>query len=405
MQNNSTVAKLDTKALGWFTGTPADINGSVDIGVGFVIARATPKFGLGLSILLLAMSAYGARPAGIARVNSNQYYASESGLVCQETAKLSEGPRVQNCSLTMPNRNPLADTGKIFQFNPAPGAFSFSNDLLRNTVISVSGKSMLPATKFLQAALCRSGLFLLENGSQSSIAIANGLYFTSTVSLAIGSGSDLYDTEIHAKELGRRDWRIGRGFNCAVQVELTVPVYQVCLPFDPVKPLLLILAIDQWHNHATLWKCPETYLVDPLEAHNALVIGNGAVGFEYGTLIFIAREALNGFTYGSDSHLSGQSEACAYFSVGQFVNRRLTEDASVESAASGERGGCIRTFHSFQESGGLRSVWEQLQLERQFHYSGVYHSLTEKASKRPSAIAEILFLCRLKATVSKDQIL
>jgi hypothetical protein len=48
-------------------------------------------------------------------------------------------------------------------------------------------------------------------------------------------------------------------------------------------------------------------------------------------------------------------------------------------------------------------VRQKLQLERQLHYLGVYHSATGK--EQSVLRTEILFLCRLKAAVSKDQIL
>jgi hypothetical protein len=39
----------------------------------------------------------------------------------------------------------------------------------------------------------------------------------------------------------------------------------------------------------------------------------------------------------------------------------------------------IRTFHGFQQSTPLIGIRQNLQLERQFHYSGVYHSTMEGA--------------------------
>jgi hypothetical protein len=54
----------------------------------------------------------------------------------------------------------------------------------------------------------------------------------------------------------------------------------------------------------------------------------------------------------------------------------------------------------------LFGIRQELKLECQFHYLGVYPSLIEIArGKKSVRRTEILSLCRLKAAVSKDQIL
>src|ERR1017187_3013174 len=100
MRNNSTIAKSGTKTLTGFTGRSArDYPGSVGIGVRCVTARTTPKLVLGLAVLLGCVSALGAFPAGVARVNGDQRNAGKKRLVLQEHQQLGERPGMQNSTL------------------------------------------------------------------------------------------------------------------------------------------------------------------------------------------------------------------------------------------------------------------------------------------------------------------
>ena len=88
-------------------GPASNVAGSVDIGVRRVITRHAPKLVLGLAVLFGCISAFGALPAGIARVNGDQRDARESGLIRQEQPELRECPGMQNCSVPRREEVPL----------------------------------------------------------------------------------------------------------------------------------------------------------------------------------------------------------------------------------------------------------------------------------------------------------
>lgn len=48
------------------------VPGSVDIGMRFVLAQDTPKLSLGLATILLAVSAFSTRAAGVTWIDGNQ---------------------------------------------------------------------------------------------------------------------------------------------------------------------------------------------------------------------------------------------------------------------------------------------------------------------------------------------
>lgn len=360
---------------GWFTSSPADVNGSVDIGVGCVITRATPKLVLALSVLFGAVSALSAGTAGIARIDGHEMHSGKSGFVFQKQPELRERPGMQNCTLPLPGLDPFADTIQIFDGNSATGAFSFGNDLLADVVVHPCGEALFFTSQLLQPPLCRTSLFLLKFGSQSAVTVAHRLDLRTGVALAIRVAGDAGDAQIDTEKLCWLDWRCVRKIDSAVEIEPALAVRQIGLTFDPVKPLLLVFAVDQRHDYAAFRQGPQADTVQSLESHDAFVVSDRAIRLKDWTFCLIAREAFNGLANSADSHLSGELELRANLRVSQFVDRWLAVNFRLESTLSREGSGFVDPLHSGKQPLALFGVRQNLQLEREFHYYGVYHSL------------------------------
>ncbi len=358
-----------------------DIAGSVDIGVHCVIARATPKLRLGAAILLGAMAAFGTGPASIARVNNSEWNTGEIRFVLQKLAELGERPRMQNCSLLAPGLDPFADAVQVFNGNAAFGAFSFGNDLLTDIVIDPSGKTALFTREYLKASLCCAGLFPLESRSKPAVTVTNGFYLRSGMPFAVRIASDIGYSKVHAKEVGgfngRFVWQIDR----AEKVELSFAINQIRLPFNAVEPLFLIFAVNKGNDYAAFRQCPQTHTVQPFEAENTFVVGDGTVGLENRALSFVPCEAFHRFADRTDSHLGGQAKTGPNPCVSQFVDGRLAEYFGLEPALGGECRCFVNALHSFEQTAALFNVGQDLQLERKLHYLGVYHSVTHKGKR------------------------
>ena len=363
---------------GWFTDSPADIHGSVDIGVRFVTARATPKLVLALTVLFGAVSASSTSAAGIAGIDSHQHNASQLGFVFEEQTQLRERPGVQNRSLLLPGLNPFADTVEIFNGDTATGAFSFGNNLLGNAVINVGGESLLFTTQFLESALGGAGLLLLEPSPQPSMPMADRFDFASAMPLAIRGRGNVGDSKVYPKEFRWDNRRSVRQVHRAVQIELALPVDQIDLALDPVEPLLLILTVDQGNDQATFRQCPQADLIESLEAQNAFVIGDGPGRLEYRTLLLVPCKALDRFPDSADGHLCRQLVSGSDFGVRQFMDRGLAVELGLKREAGSERSRFVNPLHRGKQTLTLFGVRHKLQLERQFHYYGVYHSTRGK---------------------------
>jgi hypothetical protein len=336
------------------------VDRSVVIGVCRVIARYTPKLVLGLAVFFGYMPAFGALPAGIARVNSDQRYASKGGLVRQEQPELRKRPGVQNCPLLAPGLDSITNARQFFDGQPAIRAFSFSNDLLGNVVVYAGSEPSFFACEFLQPALGRSGLQLLKLSPKFPVAKADAFNFSAGVPRSVRGRSYLGNPEIHPEKLNRVDGGVARQIDRAVQVELSFPVDQISLTLNPVKPLLLVLAIDQRDHDPALRESPQAHTINTPESHYPFVVSDRAMRLEDRANLFVAPETLYRLTYGANSHLSRQAETVTYFPIGEFVYRRLAEYTGVEPGASRKRRGFIKALHSFKQPHALFGVGQKL---------------------------------------------
>lgn len=353
----------------------SDIQGSVDVGVGSVVTGATPKLGLTGTILFRAVSALVASSAGIARIDSHENHTSLPGLVFQKLPKLRKGPGMQNCPLFTPGLDPFANTTQFLNGNPATGAFSFNNDLLGDIMISPDGKTAFFARQNLESALCCARLFLLQLCAQAAVAIAHRFNLRTRVAVSIRIAGDISHAHIHTQKIGGLDRSSVRQIDGAVKVKPPLAVDQIGLPFDSIESRLLIFPIDQRDDHAPLGKRPEAHSIQTFEAKDALIVGDRPEAFEYRADLPVASETLNCLANSPNRHLRGKIEAGANFRIGQFVNRWLAEYLRFKSAPGGKCRRFVKAFHCFQQSLLLIRVWQQLQLERKFHFLGAYHSL------------------------------
>lgn len=349
------------------SGPATNIDRSVDIGMRRVIARHAPKLVLGLSVLFGGMAAPGALSTGVSRVYSDQRNASKFGFVRQELTQLIERPRMQNCTLLAPSRNPFANTSQVFDCQSASGAFSLSNDLLGNSVIHASRKTTFTTRYPFKFSLRRARLLLLKFRPQSTVAKAYAFHFGARIAFAIRSADDVRNAEVDAEKIGWSDGGTFRNINRAMQIELPFTEDEISLAFDAVEPFFLILAVDQRDDNASLRQRPEAYAIQALEREDSLVVGDRAMRLKNRANLFIAGKAFHGFPDGPDGHLRGEPEPLTNLPVCELMYRRLAEYLRIESAVGGERCRFVGTLHRFKQPFRLSDIGKKLYLERQFH--------------------------------------
>jgi hypothetical protein len=149
---------------------------------------------------MVAMITFAGRVSGIGHFDRHSAYRC---FVLAETSQLPERPTSQNYPLRLPNLYPVHNTAQVFKSDTASGAFGCRNNLLRNTMIHVAGKTRLFARQFAKAPSCALCLFLLKFSPQSAVTITNGFDCLTAVVPAVRIAGDISDSEVHAKEIVR----------------------------------------------------------------------------------------------------------------------------------------------------------------------------------------------------------
>lgn len=114
----------------------------------FVATLFTVEFALTLAILLAGVAALKAPPGCVSRVNFEERYASQLGLVPDESSKLSETPGMQFCPLSLAGPDPREDARQVFDGDSTIRAFCGLDDAFGNYVILVP-----TVARFFSAAL------------------------------------------------------------------------------------------------------------------------------------------------------------------------------------------------------------------------------------------------------------
>jgi hypothetical protein len=139
----------------------------VDVRILSMTARKAREYIPGLAVGFLDMAAYTALPRSVPRIDIADRDTCTPGLVVDLLLKVCKSPRVQDTSLRSASPDPRADTFEILDGNSSSGAFSRSDDLLRNAVIHVTGEAALLDAPLAKQPLRTLGSVPLKFGTES----------------------------------------------------------------------------------------------------------------------------------------------------------------------------------------------------------------------------------------------
>src|SRR5262249_5129007 len=118
----------------------------------------------------------------------------------------------------------------------------------------------------------------------------------------------IHDTQIHTEEVLDLDGGIFGDLDRGVEVELASGVDKIHLALDPVEPPALVLAEDHRDDLAA-FQGRETDFVEPLEAENALVIGDRAAWLERRARRLVSPKCVHRLADGPHRELGRKPEA------------------------------------------------------------------------------------------------
>lgn len=373
MRNNRT-----TRQVRVAYSTPATspkVHGSVVIGVRSESARPAVKAILAWAVALVGVTATGALATGVPRIDNNQRNAGQLGLVLQECAELSERPGMQNDALFTPNRDPISDARQVFDGQSSVGAFSGSDDLLADVVVNPNGKAGLLAGQLLQEPLGCAGLFALELGSKTTVAITDGLHCGSRVPSPIAVRSDVRYSQVDAKEVPHVGWVGLFGVANGGQVELPIVENQVRLSLPGLQESQLSGTSSKRNLQAPAGGPDGDDALIHVPLQDAVVVGNGPLGSEASSGVIVQPVSVCHLGDASNHYLRCEVEPPAGFVVGELVEIEGSEALSFPCSIGDPIAASISPLQGFLERTKLKVRGLQFDLGSQFHINTVSQHL------------------------------
>src|SRR6516165_7379869 len=315
----------DHVTFGLFTAALPDMLGSVDIGMRFPSARATPKLGLITSVALLTVATLRARPAGVARIDQLHQDSCQCRLISDHLAQLREPPRMQNPSLAVPNFYPCADSFQVLHTDSAPGAFSRGHDLLANTVVHMASETRLSARQLLQSPFGRTGLLGLQSSPQLPVPPAHILHLRATVAASIRIARQVRYPQIHSQILIHSLWFRHIRVRGGCQVESLAAVDQVALTLLPLQQGALPVPALKWHPPPASHSPQRDRLGFQIPTQDARIVRKSAIGSERPLGALVERAGIHHLGDPPHGHLSGQTKPLPNLVVDQLMERQLSE--------------------------------------------------------------------------------
>ena len=190
MRTAAHVAKSGRSPRRVYSRPASDYQSSVPICRRRIVTDGTAECGLIGPVLFCDVSTSAAFSRSIAWINQHEQHSGQGRFIGDKEPELREGPTMQNRPLLAPSPDPKPNTPEVLQDNRPLRAFSASNNLLRDYVIGVSGKTSLFTGKLLQTSFSRASLLLLQFGPQAAATVTNRTSLTAAVALTIRIGSD-----------------------------------------------------------------------------------------------------------------------------------------------------------------------------------------------------------------------
>ena len=267
--------------FGLFTAALPDILGSVDIGIGLVSARATPKVRLITAVALLTVATLGARPAGVARIDKLHQDSCPCRLTSDHLAQLPERPRVLNPSLMVSNFCPCADSIQLLPTDSSPGRFSRGHDLLGNTGVPRASETRFSARQLLQSAFGGTGWLGLQSSPQLPVRPAHIGDLRAGVAASIRIARPVRYPPIHSQIVIHSLWFSHIDVRGGCQLESLAVADQVALTRLPLQPGALSLPALQWHPTPASHPPQPDGLGFQISRQDALIVGKSPILSEH----------------------------------------------------------------------------------------------------------------------------
>ena len=306
----------------------------------------------------------------ISGIDSYDADTGKDSLVLDKGAKLMERPGMMDATLSLANRNPVADALELFKSDPPPGAFGFRDQSLADRMVDVRCKPGFLALTFLQEPLGGLGAFGLKAFAEFSVPFSQAVDLSAGISFAVGIGGNVDDTKINAKPVFRIASRRFGDIHNHGQIKDAVTIDEIGLPANPFQSCGLVFSEDNGNDLAALER-QDGYTVHALPGENALVVDDCSVWAEGRLLGFIPLVRFGNLADGADSQLCREIELFPDVVINDLLEPDFIGRALPESNFGNGVAGGIEPLHYFQESGSLFGGWLKFNHQCQVHKTSI----------------------------------
>lgn len=308
------------------------------------------KLALCWAIGFFGMTTITAFPTGVSRIDRDNRYPGERGLVGQEESQLRECPTMQKSSLLSPSPYPLPDAVQVLDGNPAVGAFSFGNDLLADDVIYVTSESRFYTGDSLQVALGRLGTAFTEFATEASTTTADVNDAGTRKYPSFRSCSDDLDSEIHPQVgrhiMNRRIIHVGDGN----QVKLPFVQNKFCLPLAMLHEVFCSWSALVGQLAASVYG-PDAHVLILVVSQDVAVIGKRTMLLKLDPRVLVGQVSLSYFTDSSHDNPRAKVKAFFGFVVAEMVERVLPKSLRGPGSLADPCCTGVRSLQGFKQTG------------------------------------------------------
>lgn len=265
------------------------------------------------------MATFRTSPGRISRINRNNGYPAQCGLVFDETPELEESPIVEHSLLAAADLYPAGNTLEVFKSDLGAGVESLGYDPFGNYMVDVGLESGLLATEFAEFPLGGSGAFALQVSAAVSEHPAlvldgfPGVIFPSAIS------GDIYNAQVNTENIGNRQRTFIGDFAGEIEEDFAVSDGQFAFFPFPGKQVALGIAAQERSSQPTGISVDfeaitrDRFYVAPNQ-------GNSGMGIENDFTFALEARSLRGNLANQGLHYVGrQTEFCFDRMVGQIV--------------------------------------------------------------------------------------
>lgn len=184
-------------------GGVSDVPRCVGVSREFQMAVFAHKVVAALPISLLAMTATGACPGGIARVNRDDQHAFGESLIRDEHAQLKERPTFHAIALAVSDRYPVGDAAEVFDPDGPTGALSLIHNRSTDLMVPILPETGFVATDFAEMPLGALAPARLERFANTPVAITGRFNAIAAEVLTVGVGSQIDNSQVNTESFSR----------------------------------------------------------------------------------------------------------------------------------------------------------------------------------------------------------